>query len=188
VRTIGDIKKLVEKVVTIGACCALLALVIVPLACGQEPEQAPQTDEDYEKFLQENPGYKSQIEEIDALLGSDEELEESYLAYQESLSVNAELAQQESTFFEVLQEDTVLAERLARFEEIAAQDSEAIGQLTAMDSLLAEDQGLVKRMEEVELAAGEDPDLLENHGDQMAHLQTHPEEAEEFFALEEGPT
>jgi hypothetical protein len=176
------------SLIALGCCLALRIMVGVPPAASQEAEPGLETDQEYQRMLDEHPEYKAQFEKIDSLLAEDQDLEDSYLAYQESLMVDRTFAAEESTYFEALEEDTVLARRLAEFEATAAEDSGAVAEFATMDSLFAVDPELAERVEELESAAAEDPDLIDNYGEAMAYLEADPEEAEGFFGDEAGPT
>jgi hypothetical protein len=170
------------------AACAAFFLVTPPMGMAQQEGDASSGDTEYAKILEAGGAEKQQIEEVDELLSGDDELEKSYLAYEDSLDANTELRDYEDDLFEAAEQDTVMARLLAAFEEEAAHDPEAANQLAYMDSLLAANPGLAERVRELEAAAAEDPELLDNYGDQMFYLCSRPGEGEEFFATDEkGP-
>lgn len=164
------------------------AFLVIPAPGAAQQEGSSAGDPEYTKTLQEDSGNKAQIEKVDALLSGDEELEESYLAYEDSLDAHAELRGYEDGLFEAADRDTMLARLMADYEEIEASTSEASERSADMDSILAADPGLADRMRQLEVMAAEDPDLLDDYGDQMFYLWSRPIEAEEFFSTDEnGP-
>jgi hypothetical protein len=165
--------------------CAALAISASGDARAQN-EEPVQEDSEYARVLKENPDDAGHLDEVDGFLSGDEELDESYVAYEDSLEANAGLQEHENALFEAVDEDTAMARLLAGFEEEAAEHPESAEQMALMDSLLAADPGLAERMQEVEAAAAEDPDLVESYGGQMSYLYSRPMEAEEFFTTDEG--
>lgn len=184
-KRIGIISKFL--VLSLGIGCFAVAMMFPPQVAAFQEESSPAKDEDYSRLIEENAEHRKQVEEMDELLSVDEELEESYLAYQDSLNANPELGEYEDLLFEEMEEDSVLARLLTEFEEDAARDPEAAGRLAYMDSLLAAEPDLAEKMQELESAAAEDPDILVEHGDEMAYLCARPAEGEEFFSKEDGP-
>jgi hypothetical protein len=156
-------------------------------AAAQSGDAAPQTDEEYTKLLSDDSQNSGRIQAVDSLLAGDAELEDSYLAYEDSIAAYPELAEHEGDLYEALDSDPALAGACAELENEVASVPEAAYEMATEDSLLAADPEFASRMTELESAAAEDPELLDNYGDQMAYLWSHPVEAEEFFSDESGP-
>jgi len=168
-------------------CLALfLAASLFAGAAYAESDEA--VDEDYQKLLAENPDTGKEIGEVESALAAGGAEGAAVAAWQETLSADPELAKQESLFTRAIDEDEVLEARLHDVEKEVAADPEAAAELAAYDSLLAADPDLAELMEEVERAAAEDEDYVDEHGEQAAWLEENPEEAEKFFADEEGPS
>ncbi len=170
--------------------CALMVVTSTALltaGAGVTPLSGD-TDAEFERLMEENPSQRAAIEGIDTAIADDPELEESIVAYQDSLSQSPAFAEQESLFHAAVAEDTLLAERLMELEHVAAGDSDAAQQLASFDSLVASDEDLAEIVREVERLASEDTALLETHGTAMAYLEAHPEIAESVFVDPDGPS
>ncbi len=109
-------------------------------------------------------------------------------AEEDSLEANPEFAEQETSLNKAYEKDPVLLERQTELDEAAAEEADAETHMAALDSLMAADPDFAERVEEVERLAGEDESLLDTHGEAMAYLEGHPEEAEALFAEEVEPT
>ncbi|MCK4413527.1 MAG: hypothetical protein KAY32_08290 [Candidatus Eisenbacteria sp.] len=142
----------------------------------------------YEQLLEEHAEYQAEIGAAEAAIAADEEAERNLLAYSDSLEAHPDLAKHEEALAEAMEEDAILASRHAAFEEAAAADPEAAEQMVAFDNLLAENPDLAEHLEDVEHAAAASDGFLEQHGDAIAQLEADGESAEEFYALEGGPT
>jgi hypothetical protein len=156
-------------------------------AAAQNADPAPQADEEYTRLLSDDPENSGSIQAVDSLLARDGELEDSYMAYEDSIGAYPEVAGHEGDLYEALDSDPALADAYAQLEDDVASDPGAAYKIAAEDSLLAADPEFARRMMELESAAAEDPDLLDTYGEQMAYLWSHPVEAEEFFSDESGP-
>lgn len=168
----------------------LFALLLVTQVLGPDIGFADDemVDEEYQKLLNENPEYRLEIEEVESALAGDAELGEEYYALQESISADTELAEENRLYLEALEDDSVLANREEDLEDAVAMESGAAEELVAYDSLLGVDGEFAACMEDVERVTGENEEFPSAYGNQIAWLQTNPEEAEEFFADESGPT
>lgn len=159
-----------------SAVCFGVITLILTLGLVADARGSDESDSEY-----------TQIEEIDELIEGDPDLDASFAAQAESLAAHPELAEEEESFATALQADPVLAARHGAYEDAVAEEPEAAAQTVTIDSLMAADPHLAGLMERVEKEAGSDSQLLDNHGEAMAYLEAHPQEAEALFAEEQGP-
>ncbi|MBU1949185.1 MAG: hypothetical protein KJ927_10770, partial [Candidatus Eisenbacteria bacterium] len=174
-----------------GTAIPLVALLLMLFLAGAGTVSAEDTDPidpEYETLLTENPDDQEQLRDIEALLSSDIELEDSFIAYEDSLATHPELAGQEEELAEALAGDPELQRQLTEFEGWLSSDPESAGRMASYDSLMSSNPELAEAVEEMERLAAEDPDILESHGEAMAAIEGDSELAAEIFAEEDGPT